>query len=99
MSQVDYGTPQILSHQQGNNSKESFLMRAVLRIGFVKDKKQANIILLIVAGVFFLATFVILFANGIFSSGGNTSDKNYDNSPEDYMNNEYREEEIMNNGE
>ena len=61
MDQIGYETPQYSSKKQNRKQKESFLMRLVLRTGIVKDKKQANIVLLVMAGVIFLTTLVILF--------------------------------------
>lgn len=91
MSQIGYETPQY--SQQNREKKESFLMRLVLRSGLAKDKKQANVILLIMAGVFFLATLVVLYMNGTFNStGGSNEDINY----EEYGGSEYMEEEYMN---
>ena len=74
MSQIGYETPQYISKKQNRGGKESFLIRLVLRIGIVKDKKQANIVLLIMTGVFFLTTLAILFSNGIFSLGDKLSE-------------------------
>ena len=79
MTQIDYDTPQYKSVQKGIGGKESFLIRCVLRTGIVKDKKQANIALLMIACLFFIATLVVLFANGTFSSEGELNqDINYD---------------------
>ena len=90
MSQVDYNTPQHQSNRRNVDPKESFLMRLVLRTGIAKDKKQANVILLAIAGVFFLITFIILFANGIFSS---ESKINKDINYKEYTGGEYIQEE------
>ena len=92
MSQIDYETSQYSSQKQKKEQKESFLMRLVLRSGLAKDKKQANMVLLAMSGVFFLATLVVLFMNGTFSSsGGSNEDVNF----EDYTGSEYMEEGYM----
>ncbi|MCK5591813.1 MAG: hypothetical protein KAI72_07640 [Candidatus Pacebacteria bacterium] len=91
MTQIGYETSHYSSKIQKREQKESFLMRLVLRTGIVKDKKQANIAFLIMTGVFFLTTLIILFSNGIFdfnSSGGTNG--------EEYTDSEYMTEENTN---
>ncbi len=92
MSQIGYETPQY-SQKQNKEQKESFLMRLVLRSGLAKDKKQANMVLLAIAGIFFLATLVVLYINGTFKSSGGS---NEDINSEEYGGSEYIEEEYMN---
>ena len=90
MDQIDYETPQYSSKRQKGGQKESFFIGLILRTGLVKDKKQANMILLAMAGVFFLATLIVLSINGIFNSSGNS---NEDTNYKDYAGSEYMIEE------
>ena len=53
MTQIDYETSQYSSQRQNIERKESFLISLVLRTGIVKSKKQANIVLLLMTGIFF----------------------------------------------
>jgi hypothetical protein len=93
MSQISYEKPQYSS--KNREKKESFLIHLVLRTGLAKDKKQANLVLLAMSGVFFLATLGVLFMNGTFnSSGGSNEDINYEEYGE-YGGSEYTEEEYM----
>ena len=91
MTQIDYETSQYSSQRQNIERKESFLISLVLRTGIVKSKKQANIVLLIMTGIFFLATLIVLSANGTFSSS-NVSSTDTDI---DYTGSEYFEEEYV----
>ena len=63
MSQIDYDTQQFSSQRQDGGQKDSFLMRLILRTGIVKDKKQANIVFLIIAVIFFTIAFCLTFGN------------------------------------
>jgi len=78
MGEVGYNLP-VSNKQNYRKEKSSFLIRLVLRSGIAKNKKQANIVLLFIAGILIFLTifYIIPLSKGMkFDSV---------EQPEDYM--------------
>lgn len=65
MEKIDYDTPQCQPNRRNAEKKDSFLTRLVFCTGLAKDKKQANIVLLVLAGAFFFLTIGIFLSDNV----------------------------------
>ena len=71
MGEVGYNLP-VSNKQNYYKEKETFLVRLVLRTGIVKNKKQTNVVLLIITGMFFLLTAGIFLSEDIKTKNNDT---------------------------